>query len=163
MRRAQTFIGAGCLVLAVVMAAGAAQVHGEAGYAGVGPAFLPWVVSGAFLVFGVLLIAQDLRGRATATAPAPSEHRADWRAMAWVCAGLLLNAVLIEHVGFVMSCALLFVVAARGFRLSMGLDAGVGRSARDAGVGLALSAPVYWMFTKGLGLTLPGLTANGWI
>jgi len=63
----------------------------------------------------------------------------------------------------VMSCALLFVVAARGFRLSMGLDAGVGRSARDAGVGLALSAPVYWMFTKGLGLTLPGLTANGWI
>ena len=29
--------------------------------------------------------------------------------------------------------------------------------------GLALSAPVYWLFTKGLGLTLPGLTKTGWI
>jgi putative tricarboxylic transport membrane protein len=33
----------------------------------------------------------------------------------------------------------------------------------DAGVGLAIAAPVYWMFTKGLAISLPGLTQTGWL
>ncbi|PZQ73744.1 MAG: tripartite tricarboxylate transporter TctB, partial [Variovorax paradoxus] len=30
-------------------------------------------------------------------------------------------------------------------------------------VGLAISAPVFWAFTKFLAINLPGLTATGWI
>jgi putative tricarboxylic transport membrane protein len=83
--------------------------------------------------------------------------------MAWISAGLLLNAALISRLGFVLSCALLFALAARGFRRSMGQPAGLRLLGRDALIGLALSAPVYWLFTKGLGLTLPGLTKTGWL
>ena len=29
--------------------------------------------------------------------------------------------------------------------------------------GLMIAAPVYWMFTKFLGINLPGLTESGWL
>jgi putative tricarboxylic transport membrane protein len=34
---------------------------------------------------------------------------------------------------------------------------------KDALVGVAISAPVYWMFTKLLAINLPGLTSTGWL
>jgi putative tricarboxylic transport membrane protein len=34
---------------------------------------------------------------------------------------------------------------------------------RDTLVGLLISAPVYWAFTKFLGINLPGLTDTGWL
>jgi len=159
--RAQTLIGAGTVALAALLAAGASQIGGEAGYAGVGPAFLPWLVAAVLAVCGVLLIIG-------ATLPADDEPReaeagTDWSSMAWVSAGLLLNAALINQLGFIVSCALLFALAARGFRQSMSQSVELPQLGRDALLGLALSAPVYWLFTKGLGLTLPGLTKTGWI
>jgi putative tricarboxylic transport membrane protein len=33
----------------------------------------------------------------------------------------------------------------------------------DAFTGLAISAPVFWMFTQFLAINLPGLTNTGWI
>jgi putative tricarboxylic transport membrane protein len=30
-------------------------------------------------------------------------------------------------------------------------------------VGLAIAGPTYWLFTKLLGINLPGLTGTGWI
>ncbi|HQX58843.1 MAG TPA: tripartite tricarboxylate transporter TctB family protein, partial [Burkholderiaceae bacterium] len=30
-------------------------------------------------------------------------------------------------------------------------------------IGIAIAAPVYWMFTKLLAINLPGLTTTGWI
>ena len=168
MKRPQLLIGAGTLALAALLAAGASQIHGEAGYAGVGPAFLPWLVSVALAVCGLLLIAsawhqpQPSAAVAAATADA-ADTRADLAAFAWVSAGLLLNAALINRIGFILSCALLYAMAAHGFRRSMGQPAGRGQWAVDLPVGFAISAPVYWMFTKGLGLVLPGLTKTGWI
>ena len=169
-RRSQTLIGGGTVLLALLLAAGARQIHGEAGYAGVGPAFLPWLVSAALAACGVLLMIAALRPgdgvdaeRPPQEGPAAEPAATDWRSMAWVSAGLLLNAALISRLGFVLSCALLFALAARGFRRSMGQPAGLRLLGRDALIGLALSAPVYWLFTKGLGLTLPGLTKTGWL
>jgi putative tricarboxylic transport membrane protein len=170
--RSQTLIGGGTVLLALLLAAGASQIHGEAGYAGVGPAFLPWLVSAALAVCGVLLMIGSLRPGDPAAPERPPQDApasdsaaaaADWRSMAWISAGLLLNAALISRLGFVLSCALLFALAARGFRRSMGQPAGLRLLGRDALIGLALSAPVYWLFTKGLGLTLPGLTKTGWL
>jgi putative tricarboxylic transport membrane protein len=34
---------------------------------------------------------------------------------------------------------------------------------RDLLIGIAIAAPVYWMFTKLLAINLPGLTGSGWI
>lgn len=168
MKRPQLLIGAGTIALAALLAAGASQIHGEAGYAGVGPAFLPWLVSAALATCGVLLMVEAWRAPrgtpATGTSAGDTGGAGtDHVAFLWVSAGLLLNAALINRIGFVLSCALLYAVAAHGFRRSMAQPAGVRQWAFDLPVGLAISAPVYWMFTKGLGLVLPGLTKTGWI
>jgi len=158
----QKAVGAGALVLAGALAAGASQIRGEAGYAGVGPAFLPWAMAAALALCGAALLVQAFTG-GLRKLPEPPEIPPYWRGMAWVSAGLLLNAALITRIGFIASCTLLFVLAYRGFRLSMGHEVSAPSVGRSALVGAALSAPVYWMFTKLLGLTLPGLTATGWI
>jgi putative tricarboxylic transport membrane protein len=90
--------------------------------------------------------------------------RGDWRALAWVSAGILANASLITRAGFVLSCALCFVLAVRGLRLCEGKPAGGVRQVLiDAFTGLAIAAPAFWLFTKVLAINLPGLTATGWI
>ena len=33
----------------------------------------------------------------------------------------------------------------------------------SAAIGVLVSAPVYWMFTKALAINLPGLTDTGWL
>ena len=162
--RQQTWIGAGVLLVGLLMAAGATQISSDAGYAGVGPNFLPWLVSLVLCVCGVFLIWEARTGGYRhAEAPSGAAH-GDWRALAWVSAGVLLNAALITTIGFVLSCSLCFVLAVRGMRLSEGKPGGDLRAiAIDAAVGLAIAAPVFWMFTKLLAINLPGLTGSGWL
>ena len=79
-------------------------------------------------------------------------------------AAVLLNAALITTLGFILSCSLGFVLAVRGLRLSEGKPGGAAAQVlRDALVGVAIAAPVYWLFTRLLAVNLPGLTATGWI
>ena len=159
----QQAVGIGCIALGGLLAAGAVSIPSEAGYAGVGANFLPWLVAAALAVCGGWLVWEARTGGFRALDEPADETPANWRCMAWVSAGLLLNALLITRVGFVLSCTLLFVLAARGFRLSMGQAVPVARTLLDAVIGLMISAPAYWLFTKALGLTLPGLTRTGWI
>jgi putative tricarboxylic transport membrane protein len=120
--RHQTWLGAGVVVLALGLAWGATSISSDAGYAGVGPNFLPWVAAGLLGLCGVWL----------------------------VC--------------FILSCALCFVLAVRGFKASEGrLDLSPRAWITDALIGMAISAPVYWMFTKALAINLPGLTSTGWL
>ena len=123
----------------------------------------PWLVATALAVCGGWLVYEARTGGFRLLETPDDETPANWRCMAWVSAGLLLNALLITQVGFVLSCALLFTLAARGLRLSMGQVVTPARMLLDAAVGVVISAPTYWLFTKGLGLTLPGLTGTGWI
>ena len=58
----QTLIALGVLGVAGVLAWGAAQIPSAAGYSGVGPAFLPWLVAGVLALCGVLLLLQARRG-----------------------------------------------------------------------------------------------------
>lgn len=159
----QQAVGIGCIALGGLLAAGAVSIPSDAGYAGVGANFLPWLVAAALVACGGWLIYEARSGGFRMLDAPQDETPANWRCLGWVSAGLLLNALLITRVGFVVSCSLLFVLAARGLRLSMGQAVPPSRMLRDALVGIALSAPTYWLFTKGLGLTLPGLTRTGWI
>ncbi|HEY8359315.1 MAG TPA: tripartite tricarboxylate transporter TctB family protein [Ramlibacter sp.] len=162
-RLQQTLIGAGVLVLAALLAAGAVAIPAEAGYGGVGPNFLPWLIAAVLALCGGWLLWEARTGGYRQAEPASGAERGDWRGFAWVSAGLLANALLITHAGFIISCTLCFVLAARGLRVSEDQPATVGTLGRDALVGLAIAAPVYWAFTKLLGINLPGLTATGWI
>jgi putative tricarboxylic transport membrane protein len=159
--RGHFWIGVGTVVLGGLLALGATQIGGSAGYGGAGPAFLPWLVALVLVGLGVAQIV-SARRHAEPLAEAP-EFPPVWKAVAWVSAGVLLNALLIERVGFIPSCALLFAVSARGFRIGADERPSWASVGTDFVIGLVLSAPVFWTFTKVLGLTLPGLVKGGWI
>jgi putative tricarboxylic transport membrane protein len=160
----QKLIAIGALVVGAVLAAGAATIPAEAGYAGVGPNFLPWLVSVVMILCGALLLREALAGGFRELEPPSGAARGDWTALAWVAAGVLLNAALITRIGFVFSCALCFTLAVRGLRSSEGRPAGgLRQTAIDIVTGLLLTLPVYWLFTKLLGINLPSVTSTGWL
>ncbi len=161
---AQTAIGIATIAIAAVMGVGAVDIKSEAGYGGIGSNFVPWLVCAGIALCGLLLLIQARTG-GYRNFPEPSgANKGDWRALAWVGAGLLLNAALIERVGFILSCTLCFVLAVRGLRLAEGkptLD--LTTTLKDIGIGFCISAPVFWLFTKALKINLPGLTKTGWL
>lgn len=161
--RLQLLVGLGVLLLALALGLGAYGIPAQAGYAGVGPNFLPWVVTLALLLCGARLVYKAGRGGFQHMDDHSGDHP-DWVGFVWLSAGLLLNAALITSIGFILSCALCFVLAARGMRLAQGQPVAWRVSLSvDVLLGLLIAAPVYWAFTKFLGINLPGLTQTGWL
>jgi putative tricarboxylic transport membrane protein len=160
----ETALGAVFCLAGLGLAYGALDISSEAGYGGVGPNFLPWVVAIVLLVCGLGLVWQaQKRGYVNREEP-EGATQGDWLSFVWVSAGILLNALLINRIGFVLSCVLCFVLAVRGFHRSQGrTQPSLKGWLRDAAIGFAISAPVYWMFGKLLGIQLPGLTSTGWL
>ncbi len=157
-------VAAGTLLLAGVLVAGATQISGEAGYGGVGPNFLPWVVGLALLACGAVLAWEAASGGFREIDEPSGDEHGHWPGFVWVSAGILANAALITTIGFILACTLCFVLAVRGFKSAEGrLDLGVRAWLVDAAIGFAIAAPVYWMFGKLLAINLPGLTGTGWI
>ncbi|MBA2674348.1 tripartite tricarboxylate transporter TctB family protein [Ramlibacter sp.] len=164
-RLAQTLVGAGILLTGLGLAGGALTIPSAAGYGGVGPNFLPWLVALVLSICGVLMV-REARSGGFRELDAPSgAARGWWPGLVWVSAGLLANAALITTIGFILSCTLCYVLTVQGLRRAQG-QAGASTPAvlaTDLAAGLVISAPVYWMFTKFLAINLPGLTQTGWI
>lgn len=163
-QRQQTWIGASALLLGALMAAGATQIPSTAGYAGVGPNFLPWLVAVVLMACGVGLVLHARSGGWRDMEEPSGAPRGDWTALTWVAAGVLANAALITTIGFILSCTLCFMLAVRGLRHSEGKTHGGGRGlVLDFVTGFLIAAPSFWLFTKALGINLPGLTGTGWL
>ena len=163
-RGPQVAIGLGALALAALLAWGATGIPSAAGYAGVGPNFLPWVVTAALALCGATLLWEALSGGFRRRETPSGAARADWPPLLWVAAGVLANAALITTIGFILSCALCFMLAVRGLRRSEGRPAGGWRQAAiDFVTGFLIAGPAFWLFTKVLGISLPGLTGSGWL
>jgi putative tricarboxylic transport membrane protein len=111
-------------------------------YARVGPTLFPWIASSGLLVIAVLLLIQALRGGFGVE----ENLSTDWRATAWVAAGLAANAALIGTAGFVFAATALFVCVARGF--------GSAAPLRDGAIGLAIALGSYLGFEKLLGVNI---------
>lgn len=160
----QTLVGVGTLLIGFVMAIGAMGIPSDAGYAGVGPNALPWLVAAALMACGLWLIREALTGGFQQMETPSGAGQADWASGAWVVAAVIANAALITAIGFVLACTLCFVLAVRGLRLAEGKAGGGARQLLlDAATGVLIAAPVFWLFTKLLAINLPGLTAGGWI
>ena len=161
----QAAVGGGVFLAAAGLAVGALQIPGDAGYGGVGPNFLPWICAAVLGVCGVWLVWEALTGGYRQAAEPGGAAKADLGAFVWVSAGLLLNALLITHLGFIFSCTLCYALAVQGLRRAAGHSGLLrpGTLAVDAGTGLMLSAPVFWVFTQFLAINLPGLTETGWL
>ncbi|MES2242463.1 MAG: tripartite tricarboxylate transporter TctB family protein [Pseudomonadota bacterium] len=162
--RLQTVVGAGVVLLALGLAAGAVSIPSAAGYGGVGPNFLPWVISAALLICGVFIVREARTGGFRSLEAPTDAVQGHWPGFAWVSAGLLANAALITTIGFIFSCTLCFVLAVQGLRGAEGrADRRPVAWLKDVLIGIAISAPVYWTFTKFLAINLPGLTSSGWL
>lgn len=160
----QTVVGASVLLLALALAAGAVNIPSAAGYGGVGPSFLPWAVAVALAICGVMIVREARSGGFRAMEAPSGSERAYWPGLVWVSAGLLANAALITTIGFILSCALCYLLAVQGLRRASGQPStGTRILLTDLFAGLALSAPVFWLFTKFLAINLPGLTSTGWL
>jgi putative tricarboxylic transport membrane protein len=160
----QTAVGAGVLLVGLALAAGAISIPSAAGYGGVGPNFLPWAMAAALTVCGVMIIREARTGGFRAMDEPSGAEQAFWPGLAWVSAGLLANAALITTIGFILSCTLCYMLAVQGLRRASGQPSGQARILlTDLVAGVALSAPVFWLFTQFLAINLPGLTGTGWI
>ena len=71
----------------------------------------------------------------------------DWRAVALVSAGLLVQMLLLESLGWIVAATLLFVAATLAF--------GSRRLLLDGAIGVVLTGLAFVVFNYGLGLTLP--------
>jgi putative tricarboxylic transport membrane protein len=154
----QLAIGLGLIAISLVLVIGALRFPPEMGFVVLGAHVYPSAV-GAFLgAVGLLLSYQACSGGFRELAAHDDETA---RALpggrlgaAWVTAGLLAIALLINLIGFVLAAALLFACSARGF--------GSRHPVRDLAIGIALTLPIYWLFNAGLGVALPPLV-NAWI
>ena len=162
--RLQTLVGSGVVLLGLGLALGAISIPSAAGYAGVGPNFLPWLVAFALLLCGGFLLWEARTGGFRAMDESADVAPAYWTGFVWISAGLLANAALITSIGFILSCTLCFVLAVQGLR---GAEGRTGMDPKiwlkNAVIGLLISAPVYWAFTQFLAINLPGLTSTGWL
>ncbi|MBI5277280.1 MAG: tripartite tricarboxylate transporter TctB family protein [Burkholderiales bacterium] len=163
--RMQAAVGAGIVLLGIALGVGAITIPSGAGYGGVGPNFLPWVVAVVLAICGVLITREALTGGFRQLEASGDDMPAWWPGLAWVTAGMLANAALITVIGFTLSCTLCYLLAVQGLRRAQGQSAVSTPRVlvADAVTGLAISAPVYWVFTKFLAINLPGLSGTGWI
>lgn len=144
-------LAAGVVGLGLVLLAGAFRIPAEAQYAGVGPRAFPLVVGGVLTVLGVVLAGALATGRVDLRPEAGEDvdagREANLLAMAWIVAGLVLAVFLIERIGFALTAALVFTSTTRAF--------GSRRLLRDAVIGLAIGLATYFVFARGLGVSLP--------
>ena len=163
-KQAQLAIGIGVALGGALLGFGAIGISSDAGYGGVGPNFLPWVVAGVLGLCGLFLVWESLSGGFRQMGELDGAETGHWPGFVWVSVGILANAALITTIGFILSCALCFVLAVRGFKSAEDqLDLSLRAWVVDLLIGMAIAAPVYWMFTQALAINLPGLTATGWL
>ncbi|MBD5801513.1 Tripartite tricarboxylate transporter TctB family protein [Azoarcus sp. Aa7] len=118
------------------------------GYSQVGPRLFPYLIGTGLVLCGAWLAWQALSGGWRAMPEEAETHAAPDRVgFLLISAGVVLHMVLIGWAGFVLASTLLFVLVARGF--------GSMKPVRDLGIAAVLSTLVYFLFTRGLGLSLP--------
>jgi putative tricarboxylic transport membrane protein len=147
--KAELALSAGVLALGAGAAAVTATLPSEGGYAGIGPNFMPGLVSAGLVALGTWLLYEALTGGWRQREKEAQKLEAP--PFVWVTAGLFAHMALIGWAGFIVAEAVLFVLVARAF--------GSRRWARDLAIGVVLALLVYLFFTQVLSVSLPA----GWM
>jgi putative tricarboxylic transport membrane protein len=134
-------IAAGLAVLAGVIAWSTATMGGGGAYSRVGPTTFPYVIAGVLLVLAICTAVAAVRG----SFPEREPERA--APVLWIVGGLVGQMLLLKVAGFSIATGILFAATARGF--------GRGPLWITFPIGVVLSFVVWFIFAKGLQLTLP--------
>jgi putative tricarboxylic transport membrane protein len=122
----------------------------------VGPKTVPFIVAGMLVVCAVMLAINVLRGgqgEAEGGEDVDLTHPADWKTILPLAGAFILNILLIDWAGWVISGTVLFwgSVLALGGR----------RYVRDGLISVALSLLTFYGFYLGLGIALPAGLLEG--
>jgi len=115
-------------------------------YAKVGPTVMPTIAAVGLGLLSLALIVSALRGGWQSEEE--RETQPDHMALLWVVAGLALNVLLIDRVGFTLASIVLFVCVTRGF--------GSRRILLNAAIAAAFALVAYFGFAKTLGINIGG-------
>ena len=140
----ETLIALGTLAFAGLLLWQASEIPVSPLYAKIGPSLFPYFGAAALAALALMLLVQALRGGWQPDEE--KELKADWRALAFVTAGLIANVALITHLGFTLASTVLFVLVAYGF--------GSRRPLRDATIGFVVALVAYFGFAKVLGVNI---------
>ena len=150
------WLGLATIAWGLVWLHGAMSLPQAATYAVVGPGLFPAVIGGGLVLLGILLIVAVARGERFEPQDVEDADasRAPSRAAFWttVAAGAV-PVFVIRPLGFPIGAALAFALTARAF--------GSRRLLLDLGVGLLLGIACWVLFSRLLGLSLPGFPPLG--
>ncbi len=154
--KAELGVAAGVFVLGIFLLVETTTIHSPATSNALGPKFVPTCVGVLLLVCGVWLAVDVLRGghgEPEAGEDIDLSRTSDWRSVGLVSAVFLLHAVLLGPLGWPIAGALLFwgVAASLGSRSWL----------RDGAVSVLLAGAVFLIFTRALGVYLPGGLLDG--
>jgi putative tricarboxylic transport membrane protein len=146
----EILLGVALIVAGLLFFWGTTEIHVAPTYSKVGPRVFPFAVAGGLVLIGFLYLLESWRGVQTP----PDGHAVSIWPVLVISAAIVLDALLFEWLGFILSSTLLFVLVAIGFGSRMFL--------RDVALGLALATVAYFTFVHGLGLSLPSGILAGW-
>lgn len=116
----------------------------------VGPALFPYVISGCLALVGLSLLREAMAGKA----PHAQGLELDGGAVALVSAGLVIQFLTLEFLGWIPAATVLFMAVSRAF--------GERRHGLNLAIGLVMTAGCLVVFNYGLGLNLPVGSIADW-
>ena len=144
-------IGLGLLACAAVVLWQTLSIPVSPLYSKVGPTVFPYMTTAGLAVLALLLMVAAARGGWQ-----PDEEKetpTDWKALAFVAAGLIANVLLIQPLGFTAASVVMFVLVCFGF--------GSRHPLRDVLIALVLALAAYFGFARALGVNIgAGLIEN---
>ena len=143
LRVGEAVLGGVVLALGLFIGAETLQMGGGPFQAVVGPSLFPFLIAGGLVVIGALVLRQAFFGHIAHE----GGFELDWVAVVLVSAGLIIQLLLLETVGWIIASTLLFVAVARAFSSR--------RLFVDAAIGLVITSLAFVIFNYGLDLSLP--------
>jgi putative tricarboxylic transport membrane protein len=145
----EILLGIALIVAGLLFFWGTSEIHVAPTYSKIGPRVFPFGISFGLVLLGIIYLVESWRGIQTP----PDEHTTSHWPVFIISAAIVLDALLFEWLGFILSSTLLFLLVAIGFGSRMYV--------RDLVLGFALAVVAYITFVHGLGLSLPqGILAS---
>lgn len=143
LRLSESILGAFVLALGLFIGLETFEMASAGTQTVVGPHLFPYIVCFGLIAVGVALLKEAVSGHVAHE----TGFELDWRAFGLAAGSLILQILLLERLGWIITTTLMFVVATLAFYERRVLISVL--------IGIALTCLTYAVFNWGLGLGLP--------